>query len=256
MTGRPILDDTFAGTELDRSVWFPYYLPHWSSRSASVATYAVTEGALRLSIPPDQGLWCADSHPEPLRVSCVQTGSFSGPVGSSVGQQPFRDGLVVAEEQPTMWGYTPQFGQVEVTMRATLTPSSMFACWLAGIEDRPEHSGELCVVEVFGDAVADGHADVGIGLHAFRDPALVEEWSTVPLTIGVAEFHSYGVQWAPGTTSFTVDGVEVRRIEQAPDYPMQIMLGVFDFPAKAATDGTAERTPELVVSHVSGRLPL
>ncbi len=27
------LDETFAGTDLDRRVWFPYYLPHWSSRA-------------------------------------------------------------------------------------------------------------------------------------------------------------------------------------------------------------------------------
>jgi len=34
-----------------------------------------------------------------LRVSHVQTGQFSGPLGSGVGQHRFRPGLVVREEQ-------------------------------------------------------------------------------------------------------------------------------------------------------------
>lgn len=67
------LDDRFAGDELDLGVWLPYYLPHWSSRAAS-ATYTVRDGDLVLTIPPDQGLWCEDTHDGPLRVSCLQTG--------------------------------------------------------------------------------------------------------------------------------------------------------------------------------------
>jgi hypothetical protein len=36
-----------------------------------------------------------------LRVSGIQSGAFSGEAGSTVGQQPFRDGLVVREAQAT-----------------------------------------------------------------------------------------------------------------------------------------------------------
>ena len=79
---RPDLDERFDGDALDPDVWFPYYLPHWSSRAESAASYEVRDGELHLTIPVDQGLWCADVHDEPLRVSCIQSGSFSGPVGS------------------------------------------------------------------------------------------------------------------------------------------------------------------------------
>lgn len=247
------LDEHFAGDTLDLDVWFPYYLPHWSSRAASAATWAVHDGALHLSIPVDQPLWCPDLHEEPLRVSCIQTGSFAGPVGSSIGQLAFRDGLVVAEEQPTMWGYTPQYGQVEVRMRGVITPRSMVAFWMSGVEDRPERSGEICVAEVFGDAVGEGTADVGIGVHQFRDPDLVEEFSADPLAIDIAEFHTYRVDWRPDTITFTVDGDVVRVLDQAPTYPMQLMIGVFDFPAKAAPDSEQVPVPELVVSDVRGR---
>ncbi len=252
-TARVDLDERFAGDALDPDVWFPYYLPHWSSRAGSAATWAVRDGALRLSIPADQPPWCPDLHDEPLRVSCIQSGSFAGPAGSTIGQQPFRDGLVVREEQPTMWGYTPLYGQVEVTMRGVITPRSMVAFWMSGIEDRPERSGEICVAEMFGDAVHDGIAEVGMGLHQFRDPALVEEFATEPLAIDVAEDHTYGVDWRPGSLAFSVDGEVVRRVDQAPDYPMQLMIGVFDFPAKAADDDGDVPVPELVVSHVHGR---
>ena len=245
------MNEHFSGADLDLAVWVPYYLPHWSSRASSAPTYVVADGELRLSIPPAQGLWAEGIHETPLRVSCVQTASFSGPVGSPIGGQPFRPDQRVREEQETLWGYTPLYGRIEARMRAVLSPRSMAAFWMSGIEDRPERSGEICVMEVFGDAVRDGSADVGIGLHKFRDPALTEEWSTVPLPIDVAEFHTYGVDWRPGSLVFTVDGTEVRRIGQAPDYPVQLEIGVFDFPDKS-TGEDPPPTPELVVSHVIG----
>jgi len=249
------LDERFAGEALDTDVWFPYYLPHWSSRASSAATYELGDGGLRLTIPPSQGLWCPDTHSEPLRVSCIQSGSFAGPLGSTVGQQPFRDGLEVREEQPTMWGYTPRYGHVEVRMRGVVSARSMVAFWMSGIEDSPSRSAEICVAEIFGDAVRDGSADVGMGVHRFRDPALTEDFSADPLPIDPADDHTYAVDWEPGSLAFSVDGSVVRRSDQSPDYPMQLMLGVFDFPAKApanSSDAAGVPVPALVVSHVVG----
>ena len=247
------LDETFDGTALDPAVWLPYYLPHWSSRAESVATWSVADGELRLTIPPDQPHWCAGIHETPLRVSCVQSGSFAGPLGSTVAQQPFQDGLTVREEQPTWWGYTPCYGSMEIRMRGVITRRSMVAFWLSGIEDRPERSGEICVAEIFGDAVEGATAAVGMGLHRFRDPALTEDFATPRLSLDVADFHTYGVEWAVDSLTFTVDGETVRRVDQAPDYPVQLMIGVFDFPAKADPTDEATPVPELVVSHVRGR---
>lgn len=245
------MDEHFAGDALDLSVWLPYYLPHWSSRASSAATYEVADGELRLSIPPEQGLWCEGLHDGPLRVSGIQSASYSGPVGSPVGGQPFRDDLLVASEEPEFRGYTPLYGHIEARARGVLSPRSMMAFWLAGIEHKPQQSGEICVMEIFGDAVRPGSADVGVGLHKFRDPGLIEQWSTLPLEIEVTDFHTYAVDWRPGSLVFTVDGTEVRRIGQSPNYPVQLMLAVFDFPGKAAGAGEAP-VPELIVSHVRG----
>ncbi|MEU4419165.1 glycoside hydrolase family 16 protein [Actinoplanes sp. NPDC024001] len=239
--------ERFTEAELDPSVWVPCYLPHWSSRAASRATYTVGGGELRLSIPVEQPLWAEGIHETPLRVSGIQSANFSGPVGSTVGGQPFRTGLTVQEEQPELWGYTPLYGRLEIRMRAVLSPRSMAAFWLAGIEDRPERSAEICVMEVFGTAPHE----FGMGLHAFRDPAVTEEWGTVTLPVDVAEFHTYAVDWQPGSLEFSVDGSVVKRVAQAPDYPMQLEIAVFDFPDRAMTPGPVP-VPELIVTEVTG----
>ena len=244
--------DDFDGAELDRSVWLPHYLPAWSSRAASRATYAVRDSALRLTVPPEHPVWCPDDHRPPMRVSGVQSGSFSGPVGSTVGQQPFLESQTVKEEQPEHWGWTPQHGTIEVRMRGLVTPRSMFAFWMVGLEQRPEQSAEICVAEIFGDAVEPGRsAAVGMGLHSFRDPEVPEDFTTVRLPIDVREHHDYAVAWTPEEVVFSVDGAPVRRCGPPPSYPVQLMLAVFDFPEKAGADDR-DAVPEMVVDRVRG----
>jgi hypothetical protein len=48
---------------------------------------------------------------------------------------------------------------------------------------------------------------------------------------------------------FLVDGRHVKTVEQAPAYPMQMMVAVFDFPDKAPH---ADHVPELAVDYVRG----
>ena len=247
--------DDFVGDDLDTSVWVPHYLPMWSSRADSAATYATVGSELRLTIPPAQGLWCPEDH-DPLRVSGVQSGVFSGEVGSTIGQQPFRDGLVVREFQAPHWGWTPEYGLLEVRARMDLSPRSMASVWMVGLEDEPTRSGEICIFEVFGDTLlteaGNPSAAVGMGVHPFRDPAMTDEFSTRRLAIDVAQVHVYAADWRPGRVDFLVDGQRVRTVHQAPGYPMQMMIAVFDFPAKAALSPQSEHVPELAVDYVRG----
>jgi hypothetical protein len=239
--------DDFEGSDLDTEIWIPHYLPQWSSRVGTAATYQVAGSELRLSIPADQGLWCPDDHDPPLRVSGIQSGVFSGEVGSTIGQQPFRDGQEVREFQPTQWGWTPHYGRLEVRARMDLSPRSMASVWMVGLEDQPERCGEICIFEVFGDAPES----VGMGVHPFRDPALTDVFDAPRLRIDVADPHVYAADWHPGRVDFLVDGEHVKTVEQAPSYPMQMMVGVFDFPAKAAS-APADHVPRLAVDHVRG----
>ena len=148
-------EDRFTGPGLDRDVWLPHYLPAWSSREATAASYRVDDQGLTLDIPADHPRWCPDTHPSPLRVSGIQSGSWSGPVGSRYGQQRFTDGLTVQEEQERFEGWLPTGGRVEISARMDLSPRSMAALWLAGFEDDDDQlrCGELCVFEIFGNAL-------------------------------------------------------------------------------------------------------
>jgi hypothetical protein len=245
--------DDFDGSDLDTGVWIPHYLPMWSSRAASAATYAVAGSELRLSIPPEQGLWCPEEHDPPLRVSGIQSGVWSGEVGGTRGQNQFRDGLIVREHQPAQWGWTPHHGLLEVRARMDLTARSMASVWMIGLEDEPHRSAEINLFEVFGDALEDGgFAAVGSGVRQFRDPAIADEFGTTRMAIDVAEYHVYAADWRPGRVDFLVDGEHVKTVHQAPDYPMQMMVAVFDFPAHAAAAEHAGHVPELIVDRVSG----
>jgi Glycosyl hydrolases family 16 len=240
--------DHFDGAGLDAGVWMPHYLPQWSSRAESAATYSVAGSELLLTIPIDQGLWCAGDHQPGLRVSGIQSGVFSGEVGGTVGQQPFRDAQVVREEQPAQWGWTPEHGVLEVLARMDLSPRSMASVWMVGLEDRPERCGEICIFEVFGDAPTA----IGMGVHPFRDPALTDDFEQPRLDIDVAEPHVYAADWRPGRVDFLVDGEHVRTVEQAPAYPMQMMVAVFDFPEHTQASEHAGHVPRLAVDYVRG----
>lgn len=252
---RLVFEDDFERGDLDRDVWLPHYLPAWSSRAETAATYEVRDSCLHLSIPPDHGLWCADDHAPKMRVSGIQSGSFSGPAGSTVGQQPYREGLTVKEQQPEFWGWTPDHGLIELRARAAISSRSMFAFWMVGLEESPERSAEICVVEVFGETVTPGEsARVGMGLHPFRDPGVTEDFEAVPLPIDVAEFHTYAVDWTPERADFLVDGTRVRSCARPPTYPMQMMLAVFDFPEKSTGDDV-DTVPTMVVDYLRGYAP-
>jgi len=252
MAGGGFRDDFDTGA-LDTAVWVPHYLPQWSSRAASAATYALGDSELHLTIPVDHGVWCEGDHEPPLRVSGVQSGVHSGPVGSTVGQQPFRDGQTVREAQATHWGWTPHHGTLEVRARMDLSPRSMASVWMVGLEDEPDRCGEICVFEVFGDAVDPGRtAAVGMGVHPFRDPALTDDFAAPRLELDVAEPHTYAAEWRPGRVDFHVDGEHVRTVGQAPAYPLQMMVAVFDFPAHEQAAAHPDHVPALHVDRVAG----
>jgi beta-glucanase (GH16 family) len=162
---------------------------------------------------------------------------------------------VVRESQPTLWGWTPHYGLLEVRARMDLSPRSMAAVWMVGLEDEPPRCAEICVFEVFGEAIETGGgvpaAAVGMGVHPFRDPAITDEFAAERVAIDVADFHVYAADWRPGRVDFLVDGQHVKTVHQAPDYPMQMMVAVFDFPAKAAS-APADHVPELAVDYVRG----
>jgi hypothetical protein len=227
----PGFREDFDGDRLDPAVWDPHYLPHWGTRAGTAAHYSVGDGRLRLSIPPGHPLWCPDQHPTPLRASGIASGAHSGPVGSTVGGQPFLDQQTVREEQPRLVGWLPRRGEVAVRCRMEISHRSMAAVWLSGFQESPEESGELCLVEVFGKEVVPGEsAAVGMGVKKLGDPRLVHDFAAPRVAIDVSAWHEYAVHWDEDVAVFTVDGEHMRTCRNPPTYPLQVMIAVFDFP--------------------------
>jgi hypothetical protein len=239
-------EDHFDGDTLNRDLWIPHYLPQWSTPERSAARYALGDSCLRLLIEADQEPWCPEFDGD-TRVSSLQTGVFAGPVGSGVGQHRFNPDAVVREAQENARLYTPQYGLVEIQAKAIADPRNMVALWLIGYEDQPERSAEICVCEIFGRDVDSDHAAVGMGLHPFGDPDIVDEFAAEPLPIDAREFHVYAADWTPERVQFSVDGETVKTVEQSPAYPMQLMLNIYEFGPPGG-----DYPKEFVVDYVRG----
>lgn len=244
-------EDMFEGETLDPDRWLPYYLPHWSSRQRSAARYELGGGLLRLLIEADQQPWCPEFDDQ-VRVSSLQTGAFAGPLGSAIGQHRFNPAALVREAQPNVRLYTPHYGRIELRARASDDPSVMVALWMIGYEDEPHRSAEICVCEIFGSDVGPDRATVGVGLHPFGDPRIVDDFTRVTLPIDAREFHVYATEWTPGVVTFFVDGDPVKTVDQSPDYPMQLMLNIYEFPAPEGEAPTRPYPKEFAVDYVRG----
>ena len=244
--------DEFDGSRLDPARWVPAHLPQWSSRAQAAARYSLRSGRLILQILEDQPPWCPEFDGS-TRVSSLQTGVHSGPTGSVIGQHRFNEHVVVREQQAPERLYTPLYGYFEIRARAVAHPSNMVALWMIGYEEAPEHSGEICICEIFGSDVEPGKVLVGMGVHPFGDPQLVDDFSKVPIDIDATEFHIYAAEWTRTHVDFFVDGRRVKSVRQSPNYPMQLMLGIYEFDDardQVAAEGSYPK--EFIVDYVRG----
>lgn len=220
-------EDTFEGDRLDPEHWLPCYLPHWSSRAQSAARHEVSDGTLQLRIDDDQPPWCPEFDGD-QRASSIQTGVFAGPVGSAIGQHRFNPAARVREAQEPQRLFTPHRGRIELRARVTPDPRRMCALWLIGFEDAPERSAELCLMEIFGRDVHPGHTAVGVGIHPFGDPTITDDFERVRVPIDASRWQTYALDWHVDHVVFRVNGAAVKRVAQSPDYPMQLMLSLYE----------------------------
>lgn len=225
--------DEFDGTALDTTLWLPAYLPHWSSRERTRPKYRLAESCLHLDILRDQPPWSPEFDGE-VRCSSIQTGHYSGPLGSREGQLRFSDALVVREAQENVRLYTPQYGYFEFRAKGITTSANHAALWMIGYEETPEQSGEICLCELLGATRTATASAVRYGIHPWADPTLREEFYEDTLPIDTARFHIYAVEWTPTHVDIFVDNVKRRTLAQSPAYPMQFMLSVYEHPFAGA----------------------
>ncbi|MDM9647156.1 glycoside hydrolase family 16 protein [Rhizobium sp. S163] len=224
-----LFSDDFDAPELNGENWLPCYLPHWSSWERSQARYKIRDGYLRLVVEDDQQPWCPEFDGG-VRVSNLQTGHWSGPVGSRAGQHRFNQDLTVREAIAPRRLFLPHYCRLEMRARASLNPWNLAALWLIGFEDEPHRSGEITLFEVFGGNVEPDAVKIGRGIKKIHDPKLTTELDEASVPIAVGDWHVYAMDWTPEGIDFLVDGTVVTRTRQSPDYPMQLMLNLYDLP--------------------------
>lgn len=242
MTERPAgmdlalaFDEQFDGTSLDSSRWIDHFAPHWTTPDRSAARYDVLDGMVRFRIDAGQPAWRPEEGE--LRASCIQTGTWSGPRDSSIG--PHRHGPEprVRTPQPHRILYAPATGAVEAELRATADPTVMLAIWMVGLEvDDPADSGEICIVELFGNAIGRESSVLSLGIKAQHDPTLRDDMIRPRLPIDATDWHTYRAEWTANEVRFLVNGAVVHTSRQSLAYPMLVMLGMFEFPASATRD--------------------
>lgn len=222
-----IMFDDFLENTLNENYWIPTYLPQWSSRKKAFPSYKIENSILTLYISDNQEPWCPEWNGE-IRVSNLQTGVFSGQVGSSEGQHRFTEGLVVREEQKKCFLVTPKYGTVEMKARCKISDENVAALWLIGVEEEPHQSAEICLFELKGYNVNKDSAIIGFGVHPFGDKKICDEFYEERFEIDVTEWNTYRFTWTQNDISFFINNNHIKTIKQSPDYPMQLMLNLYD----------------------------
>ena len=197
-------------------------------------------------IPPEQGLWCPDDH-EPAA-------GLGHPVRRLLGRgrQHGRPAAVprrrrVREFQPAQWGWTPELRAPRGPRADGADPAldGRRSGWSAS---RTSPRAAARSASSRSSATRSRRrrrptAAVGMGVHPFRDPALTDDFAAPRLAIDVTEFHVYAADWRPGPRGLPRRRRPREDRHQAPDYPMQMMVAVFDFPdeGRAAPRRTTSR---------------
>jgi hypothetical protein len=107
----------------------------------------------------------------------------------------------------------------------------MLAIWLVGFEETsPAESGEICIAELFGNAIGPEGSQVRLGIKAHHDPQLRTEVVDLLMDLDATEEHSYAAEWDAERTRFFIDDQPVHTVNQGLNYPLQLMIDLFEFP--------------------------
>ena len=126
----------------------------------------------------------------------------------------------------------------------------MVALWPIGFEEQPDDCGEICIAEIFGAEIDESGGWVGVGVKPQNDPRLREDFEKIWVDGDLTAFHDYAVEWTPDRLRFFIDGRWVKTVAQSIDYPVQLMLDVYEFPPESGARDAAALPHRFRVEHV------
>ena len=118
---------------------------------------------------------------------------------------------------------------------------------MIGYEDKPTHSAEICICEIVGRDICPTGTRIGMGIHPFKDPDIVDEFTAETVDIDARESHTYAVKWTTDAVAFYVDERLIKVVHQSPAYPMQFMLSVFEFADSPGFSSACDLYPKTFV---------
>jgi beta-glucanase (GH16 family) len=74
-----------------------------------------------------------------------------------------------------------------------------------------------------------------VGIKRHHDPRVHDDFSKVTVEADVCDWHTYSVEWTPKSISFYFDEEPLKVVDQSIDYPMQLMLNIYEFNREAGT---------------------
>lgn len=220
-------DDEFNGPTLDKSKWTDYYLPHWTADPETAkANYRFENGKLIEYIAKDQKPW------SPTLDGTVKSSAIMSFNKNWIHN--FSGNNQILSNQKEWQGYVTKYGYFEI--RAKLSDvggGGHQAWWMVGMQDdtndwfNSKQTAEIDVLETFFRRQNTWR----IAAFGWNDPFFENQWELfedpVPEGNPTKEYHTYGLDWEPGSLKFYYDGKLYKQINQAPDYPMGTILNIY-----------------------------
>ena len=214
-------NDEFNGTELDSTKWLNQYLPHaTASEIGAMTDYEMADGVLTLKIDEDHPTFYDIESDKGFKVSSIQT----------YEKNWLHD--VNAKNVDAFDGFRTQYGYFEIRYKMPACGGGgHVAFWMVGtqadarVDGRgSQQNSEIDVTET----KFSSPNSYTPRIYGQDDPDMVN-WSAAVELEGdyVNQWHTYAVDWTPEYIAFFVDGVEVARSEQSPQYEMCLLLGMY-----------------------------
>ncbi|MET7760328.1 glycoside hydrolase family 16 protein [Streptomyces sp. NPDC005389] len=215
--------EEFDGGTLDTNKWLPSYLPHWTSTPENAkARYTIADGVLTERLDADTPAWNAQ-YDGTVKISSIQTYNKDW-------WHKFNESMPNDHHEPDFNGYSTKYGYFEIRAKnSNVGGGGHQAFWMVGTEDTTSANAnsEIDMIETF-FSKPDNWRIAGYG---WGDPDFLSSWylsdTSVPSGSPTSEYHVYGMEWTPTDLKFYYDNQLYKTINDAPNSPMGMILGLY-----------------------------